>query len=828
MNIRSHHFTLFIILLILFIGTTHSGIAQNSIIESLKEQLTVAKEDTLKVDILYKLGYEHWDYDFEIALEYSNKCLELSRRLEYSKGLAQGYTNLGLYSYFKGDYEEAMNYYRLAIQAIGDNIYPNFPAYTLTRIGNLFRAKSDFDSALYYYDLSKKRIPKNPGKIAYSSIFYNTGLVQIQLEMYDSALSNLKKSLMIRTEIKDSLLAAESIKEIGRVFLEVNDYDSAERYFQQLPVIASKFGSPEIEIFYSIYMGDLLLRKGMYQESLDYLKQSLELLKEHDFVRLKIDNLFVLGQAFAEMNEYDKALEYFFTANEFNVPLKNKKTEADIDFEVGYIYYYQNNPKAKQVALRARDQYEKLGLERSTASANNLLGNIDSDEGNYDSALYHYNLGLSSYRNAGDDKGVSVELFNISLVYMETGELEMALKNQLDALGIEKEIGNNLGLIISYNSLGKLYQMMGNSGKVEAYLLQANELLKLSPFLYHQEENMRYLAEYYTSVSNYKKAASYFQEAKVLSDSLYSVEMANRSLRLSSLYELEQKETEIKNLNKDKEIQQSKLDLQKLSLKQQQMFILFTIIIVVFLIVFSYFLFRTIRSLKKTQDKLIISEKEASLGVLVAGLSHEINNPLNYIQGGMSLLKKSYAKWDTEQVRLLELIDSGVSRTGQILSVLSQFEQQRSVEFAACDLAQIIDQSVFLLKEETKQEVKISIKERETPLLVQGNEDQLIQIFVEIIRNGLHAIKGPGQIAISYYVDKKNYVVRIADSGSGIKQQHVTKLEDPFFTTKDPDKGKGLGLFITKFILNEHKAHISYETKPEKGTMVEVSFSQIL
>lgn len=812
-------------ILILF-AFYNQGNAQNSKIELLKQQLVNAEEDTTKIDILYQLGYEFWDYDFEIALAYSNDCLALAKQLDDSRGLAKAYTNLGLYAYFKGDYEEAMKKYRLALKALSGRQYSDFPAYTLTRIGNIYRVQSKFDSAYYYYNLSKQSIIGTPNNIAYSSIFYNTGLVQIQQEKFDSALINISRSLEIRKQLDQPLLVAESIKEIGSIYLETNEYDSAKKYFNELSIIAIQYDAIEAKIFSDIYMGDLSFRKGEFSNAVEYLKQSWQLLRKHDFIRLKVINLYVMGQVYAESGEYEEALEHLLEAFELNRPLKNLKQEADINYELGRVYFRQNNPKAEKIVIKSRMQYEELGLNLSAALSNNLLGNIYFQSTAYDSALFYFNEALTTNRQAKNDKGIAASLFNISLVYMKSGALKMALANQLESLEIEQKIGNQLGEIISYNTLGQLYQAMGQFTKAENCLLKASELLKKTPSLYHQEENLRFFAELYTATSNYEKAVYFYQESKLLSDSLYSEEIAAKSLKLSSVHELEEKENEIELLNNEKMTQSIKLGLQKSQLRQQQMLIAFTTLVIIVFVVFLFLLSRTLKKVKSTQNKLVASEKRASLGVLIAGLSHEINNPMNYIRGGVNYFKERFKATNEEEAGMLNAIDEGVKRTTYILNVLSQFERLQSYEFVKCDLWQIINESISLLKDEITQDIKVITPIVNEPLFLLGHKNQLVQVFVEIIRNSIEAIRvGPGQINIEYSGDNSTHTIIITDTGIGIEPEDQLKIEDPFYTTKD--QGKGLGLYIANYIMNEHKGSISYATQEGKGTKVTLAFPKL-
>lgn len=816
--------TYFLFVFVLGFGYAETN-AQNAKIDSLKQQLVYANKDKNQVNLLYELGAVFWDYDFESGFYYSNKCLSLAQDLNDSKGITQAYTNLGLYYYFKGDYSKAKEQYTSGLKALNGEIYADFPAYTLTCLGNLYREQSKFDSALIYYQYSFDNLLENSSKLTLSSIFYNKGLTMLELEVYDSVFVNLNEALRLREEMNDSLLIAEIWKELGLAYMELEKYDSAQVYFDKLEKIGKSYNDPKIKIFHSIYNGELLMRKGENAKAIEHLKESIDLLNKNDFPHLKILSFYTLGKIYSEIGEHEKAIVYLLDAQRLNGPLKDIKQGADIKYELAYIYYLQGNQRATSAALETIELYQHIGLEKSVAAVNNLLGNIEASLYNYDSAIQHYKLSLNTYELLKFQRGIASVKFNISLVYVEQGYLQKALEYQIEALKIEESIENELGIIISYNALGRLFLNMGDFKQSEKYLLKGKKNLENTLYLVHKEENSRFLADLYYAIGNYRMASEHFLESRILSDSLYSTRILNKSLQLSSLYELEKKENEIINLNKNREIQLIKIDLQELQLRQQRILILITIVVLVFFLVFSYLLIKSNKKLKTTQDNLIKSEKKASLGILTAGLCHEINNPLNFIQGGVIALRAVNIQRDEKQERLFRIIEEGVHRTTQILDVLSQFENQYNYGLTKCAISSVLEKSIHVLRDELNEgiNISISISSPEKDLFTMGNEDQLVHLFVQIIRNAIQSISKKGDIHIKIDDDDFHYIIKIIDSGQGIEPHLISKIEDPFFTTKDPDQGKGLGLYIADYIVTEHQGEIKYESSLNQGTEVTVS-----
>ncbi|WP_462249381.1 ATP-binding protein [Ekhidna sp.] len=233
------------------------------------------------------------------------------------------------------------------------------------------------------------------------------------------------------------------------------------------------------------------------------------------------------------------------------------------------------------------------------------------------------------------------------------------------------------------------------------------------------------------------------------------------------------------------------------------------------------------KKLQTTQQQLIRAEKMASLGILSAGIGHEINNPLNFIKHGAISLRDALKK-QNEGVSYDEYfyaIEEGVRRASKIVSGLSHFSRTGEAMDESCEINQILENSLTLLASRFKSKNIEIIKSYEAKHThVQGNEGKLHQVFTNIINNAEQAIEEKGQIKIATKDDGDNIIIEIADSGSGMNKTTLSKITDPFFTTKDPGEGTGLGLFICQMILDEHQAEMEITSKKNVGTTFTLSF----
>jgi PAS domain S-box-containing protein len=227
------------------------------------------------------------------------------------------------------------------------------------------------------------------------------------------------------------------------------------------------------------------------------------------------------------------------------------------------------------------------------------------------------------------------------------------------------------------------------------------------------------------------------------------------------------------------------------------------------------------KELKTIQDRLIQTEKMASLGILAAGIGHEINNPLNFIKGGIIGLEKQLIKSNNgnneDSKHLLTIIDEGVERASRIVKSLGHFSRQGTEMDTKCDVNSIIENCLVILENKL---VKIELikKYSDRPVYVLGNEGRLHQAFMNILTNAQQAVQDVGTITIETKAVINTVEIRFTDTGLGIPEENLKLIHDPFFTTKSPSEGTGLGLSITHSIVQEHNGSLEVISSLGKGS----------
>lgn len=239
----------------------------------------------------------------------------------------------------------------------------------------------------------------------------------------------------------------------------------------------------------------------------------------------------------------------------------------------------------------------------------------------------------------------------------------------------------------------------------------------------------------------------------------------------------------------------------------------------------------TDRRLKELQ--LLQSEKMSSIGLLAAGVAHEINNPMTSIAGYAEALQRRFRDDEalTGDQRLidfptyLDVIVREVYRCKAIISSLQSFSRKSDGATKTLDLNEIINEVLELIRH-TWQEKNISFitKLSSTIPVIQGDPSALRQIFLNLVLNGIQAIDPKGTITITSHVDSSEVIITVADTGCGIAPEDLADIWTPFFTTKSVGNGQGLGLAVTYDIVEKHNATISVTSVVNKGTEFTLKF----
>jgi signal transduction histidine kinase len=615
-----------------------------------------------------------------------------------------------------------------------------------------------------------------------------------------------------------------SVKRIEYWLLQVNEKKNsnikrAMLYAKQALADAEKLNDKQWIAESKLAIGICYDYLGANVEALEQLKEALAIFDEIRDLRKMASTLQQIGNIYYNSEEYLLAMEYFKSVYNYGKQLND--TLLIIEGIIGKGTVYGNTSKMDSAMLMFRDSYER-----------------------------------SKYY--GDIATEVQSLFFIGDVYLYTGRINEALsvyhdvENNYDLQKVNSKIQASL-----YNSVTYANIKIRNIENAKYYNQKTKEVLENDSRLFQKMTYYEYKFRIDTLEGDYSTSIKDYVSYKKVSDSINNSELKKSLANFEIIYELKRKENEV-NLLKDEN------KLKDLSIRQRRivnygsMTLVFLLIVIVIQIIrtgkktnqknnllqsqreelaaaneelttINEQLFykqealeNTLTDLQSAQKKLIQSEKMASLGLLASGVAHEINNPLNYIHGGVigieDCLKKNQKDSDQDFDFYIKAIRSGVEKAAAIISGLNQFSSSESSMTKELDLHNIIDTCLLILHHMTADKIEVIKKYSGYPCIVKGNEAKLHQAIFNILLNSIQAIDEKGVITINTKTESGYIRISITDTGCGISDRDLPKVLDPFFTTKEPGKGTGLGLAVTYNLLLEHNGTIDLESVLGKGT----------
>ncbi|UCH93857.1 MAG: GHKL domain-containing protein [Candidatus Aminicenantes bacterium] len=226
--------------------------------------------------------------------------------------------------------------------------------------------------------------------------------------------------------------------------------------------------------------------------------------------------------------------------------------------------------------------------------------------------------------------------------------------------------------------------------------------------------------------------------------------------------------------------------------------------------------------------QLVMAQRMKLMGVLAGGAVHDLKNLLSIIIGYSTIVDEySEEEDDQEKNEAVEIIKSTAGTAFQVVKQILAFTRQTYDETQASNLSELLEEILAILKITIPSTLKILWDPPKEEILLYINPVKFKQVVMNLCLNAIQAMGEQGELKISLAKDSINanqIVIEVSDTGPGIKEEHLDKIFDPLFTTKDEEKGAGLGLFVVKQIVDEYNGNIHVQSKPGQGTTFKIRF----
>jgi len=238
-------------------------------------------------------------------------------------------------------------------------------------------------------------------------------------------------------------------------------------------------------------------------------------------------------------------------------------------------------------------------------------------------------------------------------------------------------------------------------------------------------------------------------------------------------------------------------------------------------------LFDDVTQRERMEEQMTQTEKLTSLGLLAAGVAHEVNTPLAVISNYIQMLAKQMPDGDPRQ-SIIEKIVKQTFRASEIVNNLLNFSRTGAAELADIDVNRVVEDTLVLVAHPLKTsqiQVVRHLGEKLPP--VRGSANKLQQVFLNLFLNARDAMAGGGMLEVRTAAHNGSVEIEVVDTGAGIPREHIHRIFDPFFTTKGSGRGTGLGLSVSYGIIKEHAGKIDVRSAPGKGTSFHVEFPAV-
>jgi signal transduction histidine kinase/DNA-binding NarL/FixJ family response regulator len=557
--------------------------------------------------------------------------------------------------------------------------------------------------------------------------------------------------------------------------------------------------------------------------------------KIHDTIGI-VSCLTDMGDIFSKQNNYQIALEHFDKARKLIIKTGNKEKLSRIYNKLGSIYYVQKQfEKALEYHQKSLEINKEIDFKLGMSVNYNNIGNVYLDLNQYTSATENYLKSLEIKREINDNFGIASTLNNLGLIFSDLKKFQKALEYHYQALIKFKELGDKPGIAICQANIANDYLEAGN-------YLRAIEFAEIG-LKHSQEINLRrtqtevyrILSEAFAALNQFEKAYRYQKLYKIYHDSTVNVEVVRQITEMESKFEVEKKEKEIALLNSEKEMQELKMQKQR---SQRNLMIGLTVLVLVVLI----FLYWGYRNKKKLNTRL--KELNLTKSRFFANISHEFRTPLTLLLGPLEKLMSNAKQENKEMIGMMHRNATRLLFLDNQLLDLSKLEAGKlKLKVSGSEITQALKGMVTSfqsLAEKKKIDFKYLFPDQEIQAFF--DQDKLEKIVYNLLSNALKFTPEKGQVIfeLSLFSNKKKrelplkfrritgqvICIAVSDTGPGIAKEHLPFIFDRFYQVDSrlnrSFEGTGLGLSLSKELVDLHHGKISVESALQKGSTFKV------
>ena len=590
---------------VFFFCLSTCAFAQSSTIDSL-QQLSKNLKGTKQVDALNALAWAYASFDIKKMKDVAEQARQLSLQLNYDKGIAEALISEGFCETNVGNLELSILKYKQSVEISKKSKQTAIQGFALARLALNYQDLGQLDSSEYFlrqsYEILKDSMQPYYLSFLYMILADNYGLKNES----DKQLEYLKLCWAIRDNLAEKRYLVYTGERLAAYYTQRGEYTEALTYLRKSQKVlgADTLDNEEISIIHK-ERAIIYIRQGYYPLALDLLAKSIKFYERNLFKKELMILLMHVGDAFVDLDNYEASLKNYFKALDIAEKNHYELERSKLLIQIGRIYFFLDQFQlGNDFAIKGLNVAQQSSHQILEASALNLLGLIADQENKNIEALRYFNQALTIRKKISDKVGVAGTVYNMGIVFEKQNDFKKALDYQLQSLVLEESLNHQLGMAFSYQSLAELYTKLRDYSSAEKYLAKAEQVatkIKSGKVLVDVYKNRRDLL---ILKSKFREAAAYTILYENLKDSIFNTGLSDRIATLQYIFELDQRDYAIEKLSQQHELQQEKLDVQKLQIRQQWIIIMAGSISFMGICILAYFIYRYSARIKLLNNEI--------------------------------------------------------------------------------------------------------------------------------------------------------------------------------------------------------------------------------
>lgn len=769
---------------LLLVLSTSLPAQESDDIESLEALLETRLTDSARITILNRLGSYFSDSDSVKTRLYSEEALSLALKVGYKMGEVEAILNLGNSKMVGGKYRQSMTLFRRAYELASQNDYLQGMITALNDLAINFHYVGEMDSTITYF----------------------------------------RKSLKLRQVLGDDLEVAKGLSNLGAIFQYKGLYDSSIIYFRQAFKTMEEKGSAADRATVISNIGNIEYEKGKLENALSAYLQALQLMKtqgvQREIARISSN----IGVVYSDMGLYTQSLEFQYEALDLYTEIQDEQGVSNCYHEMSNLAIRQEEySQALNHIIKAIETRERIGYLKGLSESYINASKISRKLGRLEDAEAYIIEALEILRKIQDARNMSASYINLGEIYLEKDNLQAAKKVFLMADSILIVLGDQVlqsQLALSYSN----FHLANENRRLGIwYAERAKKAAQESRFPTVFRDAASILASNYAIVGNYRMAFENQKLYKEMDDSLVNLENSRRFARLESQYEFEKKEEKLRSQQEQKEYELEKRNQRNLLTSAGAGI---TILLVTGFILFQYHQRNKYAKLVEEKNALL-SETMASKEKLFSVIAHDLKSPLSAFTSMSSTLAENIDAFQKEQiVTFLKKFEKSSQNLSELLNNLLQWSLSQtgslSVRKEELNINQIMKNATRPLQDLADSK-GIRMVVENGALKASGDARMVETIIRNLVSNALKFTNDGGDVSIGSRKKGDQIEVYVKDSGIGMSQEELSRLfdykYDPSLIGDHEEKGTGLGLLLSKELVEKNKGSIRVDSEKSGGSI---------